>query len=57
MDYADRLALSLRHPEHETRYRSVHILGLLKAVKTIPALIQAAQKIKDIFLAQEIVWA
>ncbi len=57
MDYAERLALSLRHPEPETRYRAAHILGLLKAVKAIPALIQAAQETGDLFLLQKIAWA
>jgi HEAT repeat protein len=57
MDYAERLALSLRHPEPETRYRAAHLLGLLKASKTIPDLIRAAKEKKDIFLLREIAWA
>jgi HEAT repeat protein len=57
MDYAERLALSLRHSDPETRYRAAHLLGLLKASKTIPALIQAAKEKKDIFLLREIAWA
>jgi len=48
----------LRHPEPETRYRAAHILGELKDVKIIPALIQAAKEEKnDIFLLREIAWA
>ena len=57
MDYAERLALSLRHPEPETRYRAAHILGLLKAVNAIPVLIQSAKETEDLFLLGEIVWA
>jgi HEAT repeat protein len=58
MDYTERLALALRHPEPETRYRAAHILGELKNVTTIPALIQAAkEENRDIFLLREIAWA
>jgi HEAT repeat-containing taxis protein len=57
MDYAERLALSLEHPEPETRYRAAHLLGILKAVKVLPDLIRVAQKTEDIFLVQEIAWA
>ena len=57
MDYEERLTISLGHPEAETRHRAAHILGLLKAVKAIPALIQAAQETEDLFLLREIAWA
>jgi len=57
MDYWERLALSLEHPEPETRYRAAHILGLLRERKALPGLMQAAEKSKDNFLLQEIAWA
>jgi HEAT repeat protein len=58
LDYPDRLALSLVHPEPETRYRAAHILGLLKATAAIPAFIRAAkEENNDIFLLKEIAWA
>ncbi len=57
MGYAERLALSLKHPEPETRHRAARILGLLKAKQALPALMQAAQETRDIYLLPDIVWA
>lgn len=57
MEYAERLVLALQHPEPETRCRAAHLLGVLQAVKAVPALIRAAQETKDLYFLREIVRA
>jgi len=50
-DYAEKLIVSLRHPEPTTPIRAARLLGRLKDPRAVPALIKLIRDRKDLFVA------
>jgi len=56
--YVDKLMAALDHPDPTVRLNAAHILGEKKAVRGVPALIEAYRRnIIDPYILKEIVWA